>query len=340
MSTLKPSLFIGSAGESLEVAHLVLKELSKVADCKIWTRQFEIGNSAYEDLCAKLALYDYGVLIAGSDDVTISKKVKKTSPRDNVIFEFGLFVGRLGRSRAFFFAEEGVKIPSDLSGITLPKFKKFSVASSAIHKKSIIDACKKIRDHIKNREKVIDYGYLPSASLAFGYFNNFVLKAISNLIGVTSLRLDGDVYSNKKSGLKLETKNTKGSKKIEFKDVTLCILIPDDLSADMFDKVRSAKHLNDWKSIKIDAGSFRPFDFHMQLDKSRKGILHLSDIPITLNALNDAIQAYIGRSHLGKNETELLLEKREIRTFKKVLDHLISENAITKNRVVTELVDI
>ena len=40
------------------------------------------------------------------------------------------------------------------------------------------------------------------------------------------------------------------------------------------------------------------------------------------------------------HDVEKLLESREIRIFKSVLDHLISSNSITKNRVLTEIVDI
>jgi predicted nucleotide-binding protein len=122
MTDYKPRLFIGSSKEGQPIAEQVEKELSSIADCKIWCKQFEMGNSAYEDLVNKLSLYDYGVLIATSDDITYSRKTEKTSPRDNVIFEFGLFAGRLGRQRAFLMAESGVKIPSDLNGITLPFF--------------------------------------------------------------------------------------------------------------------------------------------------------------------------------------------------------------------------
>ena len=118
----KPHLFIGSSTEGKEIAEFIESELSDTFECKIWYHQFELGNSAYEDLIRKLALYDYGLLVATCDDAGSSRGQNFKTIRDNVLFEFGLFTGRLGRHRSFLFAEKGVKIPSDLGGITLPFF--------------------------------------------------------------------------------------------------------------------------------------------------------------------------------------------------------------------------
>ncbi|MGB9028161.1 MAG: TIR domain-containing protein, partial [Rhodomicrobium sp.] len=69
------------------------------------------------------------------------------SPRDNVIFELGLFMGRLGRSRAILMEprEEKVKLPSDLSGITTIsyRFEKGGDAAALM-----APACNALRDHI------------------------------------------------------------------------------------------------------------------------------------------------------------------------------------------------
>jgi hypothetical protein len=107
----------------------------------------------------------------------------------------------------------------------------------------------------------------------------------------------------------------------------------------MFDHVRDHRIKNNWELIKIDAGTFRPFDFYIQAEKSAAGILQLSDVPLTLNALNESIKAYVGKSYIGISEAEKLLEARELRTFKNVLDHLILENPMTRNRVKTEIVN-
>ena len=53
-----------------------------------------------------------------------SRKKKQAAPRDNVIFELGLFMGALGRERTFIVKPRHVdiKIPSDLLGVTFIEY--------------------------------------------------------------------------------------------------------------------------------------------------------------------------------------------------------------------------
>jgi hypothetical protein len=352
MPDFKNRIFIGSSREGQSIAEEVAKRLSDIAECNIWYQQFDFGNSAFEGLVNKLSLYDYGVLVATSDDMTRSRNAQKPSPRDNVIFEFGLFAGRLGRQRTFLMAESGIKIPSDLNGITLPFFpsskdrgffKFFGSSSKAAErqKEKISECCKAIKSHITKRKSIFDFGFLPSTSLAYGYYKNFVLKAVTNLLETKKLRL-GNTCNFPKQCEK-EAMASAGQAKpaadgISFTELNFTILIPDGLSADMFDHARNQRIKNKWELIKIDAGTFRPFDFYIQAEKSAAGILELSDIPLTLNALNESIKAYVGKSYIGISEAEELLEVRELRTFKNVLDYLILENPMTKDRVKTEIV--
>ncbi|MFD0892456.1 nucleotide-binding protein [Luteolibacter ambystomatis] len=354
MITFPPQVFIGSSSEAEPFAKQVQDELSSVANCTIWKKTFDFGNSAYEDLMRKLSLYDYGVLIASRDDVAKSRGVKLDVARDNIIFEFGLFAGRLGRHRSFLMAESGVKIPSDLSGITLPFFKtakntgflsKFRGNLETLREKqkqSISQICESIANHIKEREKIYEFGFLPSTSLAYGYFNNFIEKAVTSLMESKILRL-GKTCGYPNSCQKHDPKSAAHSKVADgttFDDLQLTILIPDELPPDMYNKVRAHRTTGDWELIKIDAGSFRPFDFYVQISTITSGKLQLSDIPITLNALSESIRSYIGKNHIGVSDEEKLLAQREIRIFVGVLEHLISKNSITKGRVKIEIVDI
>lgn len=54
-----------------------------------------------------------------SDDVGRAKKATDDQPRarQNVVFEAGYFMGKLGKERVVFLADNGVEMPSDLSGV-------------------------------------------------------------------------------------------------------------------------------------------------------------------------------------------------------------------------------
>jgi predicted nucleotide-binding protein len=111
---LKPRIFIGSSGEGLEVAKYVKSYLSADFDCYLWTDDiFKFNESILETLLKEASLFDFGLLIATKDDFLQSRNNAFDAARDNVVFEYGLFLGRVGSSRAFVIQEEGTKLPSD-----------------------------------------------------------------------------------------------------------------------------------------------------------------------------------------------------------------------------------
>jgi hypothetical protein len=68
--------------------------------------------------------FDFAILVLSPDDIVQSRNDSNLGPRDNVIFELGLFMGRLGRERTFAVHQRNahVKIPTDLSGVTLAAY--------------------------------------------------------------------------------------------------------------------------------------------------------------------------------------------------------------------------
>jgi hypothetical protein len=143
VSTDAVTCFIGSSKEGLGYANALVAHLEgSGVTCEIWTDAFDLGKTTVEGLEDALARNSFAVLIATADDLTSSRGRAKMSPRDNVILEFGLFVGRLRRDRAFLLVEETdkpIKLPTDLLGVTLGFFpqrktaraKKASLAESA-----------------------------------------------------------------------------------------------------------------------------------------------------------------------------------------------------------------
>jgi len=127
MTTQLASVFIGSSTEGHRVAREVELQLLPYANVNLWSNGiFVLGRGTLESLMNTLDDFDFAVMVLSPDDLLESRGQNFTSPRDNVLFELGLFMGRLGRERTFIFSEEGVdlKLPSDLAGIARPTYRK------------------------------------------------------------------------------------------------------------------------------------------------------------------------------------------------------------------------
>lgn len=117
----RPVIFIGSSSEALSIAYTVKSELEKT-DClvRIWTDNVFIASSfAIVDLEDQIRTADFAILVMTPDDTVTSRERSAGAPRDNVIFELGLFMGAITHSRTFLLIPNGVevKIPSDLLGL-------------------------------------------------------------------------------------------------------------------------------------------------------------------------------------------------------------------------------
>jgi hypothetical protein len=116
----KPSLFVGSSSEGLEFARAVRAGLESDAEVTLWNEGvFPLGQTFVEALLNALPRFDFAVLVLTPDDFIVSRTLETLAPRDNVLFELGLFMGRLGRPRTFVLhqASTALKMPSDLAGL-------------------------------------------------------------------------------------------------------------------------------------------------------------------------------------------------------------------------------
>jgi hypothetical protein len=115
----KPRLFIGSSSESLPIVEILVEELKNDADVVPWTSKslFPAGQTTLESLLQAASSFDFAVFLFEPDDVIESRGATFSVPRDNVIFELGLFMSHLGVKRAFPMAPLGrVRLLSDLGG--------------------------------------------------------------------------------------------------------------------------------------------------------------------------------------------------------------------------------
>ncbi len=317
---IKPTLFIGSSREGLPIAELVKKHLSDFADCKIWNEDvFDYGKSYLDTLMELLSFFEYGVLVGTADDLSVNKSrgVKQLETRDNVLFEFGLFLGRLGREKVFFLKESGAKTPSDLLGVSLAEF---SAKDAPDLEEQIKERCGRIKKQIANRSGIFDGGIFPSVPLAYGYFYNSLLPICRQMTLTPVVKVAGQEQ-------KIET-------------FSIQVLIPDDLRNDMKEKVEAVKARDKWTQVEVPTSATRSFNFYVQESMLDLQHLVIMDIPTTLNALNQTIQEFVGSGKVGRSLKEQLVEQREIRHFKKVVDYLADVNTFSKGKIVTEIVDI
>lgn len=117
----KPSVFVGSSSEGLEVARAIRVNLSDDARVTLWNEgPFRPMHGYLESLVNALDQFDFAVLVATADDLTTQRQEATLTPRDNVLFELGLFLGRLGRERTFLVSSTNPspRLPSDLAGVT------------------------------------------------------------------------------------------------------------------------------------------------------------------------------------------------------------------------------
>ncbi|TAZ15422.1 cyclic nucleotide-binding domain-containing protein [Rhizobium leguminosarum] len=118
-----PRVFVASASESLPVAKAFEASLSPVGDIQVWAddKVFKPSTNTMNSLRDMLDQMDFVVAIFSPDDRLWSRRKLLNSPRDNTVFELGLFAGKMGIERAFYAVPSGkkkVKVPTDLAGIT------------------------------------------------------------------------------------------------------------------------------------------------------------------------------------------------------------------------------
>ena len=99
--------------------------LEDVAHVEPWTTSFNPGTGTLERLVELAHEVDFAAFIFARDDWTgagptpsPTPESGQASPRDNVVFEAGLFGGALGMHRTFILHASGSKLPTDLLGLT------------------------------------------------------------------------------------------------------------------------------------------------------------------------------------------------------------------------------
>lgn len=304
----KPRIFIGSSSEGLPIAEHIKSSLSNDFDCYLWTDGiFRFNDSTFDTLLKEASLFDFGILVATPDDFTKSRGKIFDSARDNVILEFGLFLGRLGKSRAFILLQKDTKLPSDLLGITMPRFELHGPPNEF---ESLNQEIEKIRRTIKEKIELGELGLLPSTPLALGYFHNFVSNICLTLSSIPEVQVEG----------------------INFSKFELNIVMPSDLDSDIKKRASVYFKRNDLKQIQLESLG-RTYPVFVAYNDEEKHLLKLYDMPTTLLGIDQAIELYMKKGHVGKTAEQKLLEERELGNFQRTLEILIKNDSFCKEMV-------
>lgn len=146
----KIRVFIISSAESLPIAREIQSAFEHDDfQTVLWTDGvFKVSSYAIQSLEDEVDRSDFAIAIAHPDDTTVSRGATWPTARDNVIFELGLFMGRLGRERAILMEsrDEKVKLPSDFAGLTTIAYR---FADGPDVASLMAPACHALRKHIK-----------------------------------------------------------------------------------------------------------------------------------------------------------------------------------------------
>jgi Predicted nucleotide-binding protein containing TIR-like domain len=120
----RPRIFLGSSGGQVRLVRAITRGLEDVAEVEPWTTTFNPGRSTLDRLVELSREVDFAAFVFAQDDwtTTDASQPGQASPRDNVVFEAGLFGGALGIRRTFILHADGSKLPSDLLGLTSVRY--------------------------------------------------------------------------------------------------------------------------------------------------------------------------------------------------------------------------
>lgn len=298
------------------------------------------GPTNLESLRNFSDIYDFAIFVFVPDDKLVSqtrKHLETKTPlegygtRHNLVFEFGLFLGRIGPKKTFVIADDSVahfidNFFTDLKGVTLYKYKSQYAEWLAAGRpeepkpydqESLSQQVDLIKAAIRATEPDIEIGFLPSTSLAIGFYENMMKLVVENLI---KMRKGIPVTPDQKPApldmgppVRLEFPLQRGE--VRFK-----LVIPDKLVHASHQAYQACVNHYGLIRVAIPTPTRAITVFcHPEVLKPN-GRLVIYDIPSTLFSSWNAIDLLTNVQDIRQ-----LLDEKEKRNFKKTINHLINK---------------
>jgi predicted nucleotide-binding protein len=172
--TRLPKLFIGSSSERRGIVRAFVEVLSPYVHCVPWYDAPEFSTkgsfTTFNALCDAAQVYDFALFIITADDALTCRRKKYKSPRDNVVFEMGLFIGNVGPERVLAVmqqtAKPPMKVPTDLLSVNMPRFQysagkpKASLASIKTEIQGFVSTLQKLRFRKRQMKLAYRWGFI------------------------------------------------------------------------------------------------------------------------------------------------------------------------------------
>jgi CAP12/Pycsar effector protein, TIR domain/Prokaryotic STING domain len=314
----KPHVLICSSSRATPIAQGAKQNLERDFLVTIWTEDFfnEHNVTALNTFLKKLMRFDAAVIVLAPDDqqVNVATEEKYFVPRDNVIFELGAAMARMGIRKTFVLAPDQpkLKLPTYFKGLeplTYIQDKNGNFVSATG------TASTQIRNQLNRLEQDVFHSDLPAVGLAYGYFSNFLLPVYNSLRERKCLHLP------------------EGEKSWELDDgFAVIVVVPDSpLNRASADKILVEQFRVTEAAVTMRDG--RNLSAYLLPRTKDNSPLNIIDIPTTLLTSAEVITRVDNFWGAGDIEFKEALASREIAAFARRIRGLIKENQLPSEKL-------
>lgn len=183
---MKPSIVVFSSSESYTIAEGISYHLEKLFTAKPWKVFFgENKTTPLWTFFKKLFYYDYAIVILSNDNIILDKNsgVQQGVPKDNVLFELGATMARLGPQKTIILVpdEPKINLPGYFKDIKphIFTYQNKDSYTGDQNKEATADAALQIKEMLDQVTGRNFHSELPAQGLAHGYLYNFILPVMS-----------------------------------------------------------------------------------------------------------------------------------------------------------------